>query len=160
MKLRLIYISSAYSKITASELEPVVQRAAQRNLQKGLTGVLLFNGEEFLQCLEGDLKEVSLVYQRILMDRHHHDVHLLQAVPITEHLFSGWGLKYFRVGSAADQDSEPTVYSYLDPRLSRPWSKMGFGVVDMVLEYAKVKKELEKVRPRPFSSLDQVEDAA
>jgi hypothetical protein len=160
MKLRLIYISTAGSSLSMNALKRLVQRAEQRNIERGLTGVLLYNGTEFLQCLEGDFKEVSAVYQRILVDPHHHDVHLLQAVPMSEHLFSGWGLRFFPVGPMASMQVEPTVYSYLDPRLSRPWGKMGFGLVDMVLEYAKVKKELEKVRPKPFSSYDQVEDAA
>lgn len=160
MKLRLIYISTASSSLSMSALERLVQQAEQRNRKRGMTGVLLYNGTEFLQCLEGDFKEVSAVYQQILVDPCHHDVHLLQAVPIHEHLFSGWPLRFFPVGPVANVHVEPTVYSYLDPRLSRPWAKMGQGALDMIFEYAKVKKELEKERPRPFSSYDQVEDAA
>lgn len=160
MKLRLIYISTASSSLSMNALERLVQQAEQRNRECGVTGVLLYNGTEFLQCLEGDFKEVSAVYQQILVDPLHHDVHLLQAVPINEHLFSGWALRFFPLGPVADAQVEPTVYSYLDPRLSRPWAKMGLGALDMILEYAKVKKELEKERPRLFSSYDQVEDAA
>jgi hypothetical protein len=146
MMLRLIYISSSSSMLTATEMDLLVAQADQHNMQCGLTGVLLYSGSEFVQCLEGDLKQVSAVYQSILMDSRHHDVRLVQAMPVGERLFAGWGLFGFRVGAAASANAQPTAYSYLDQRLCRSWSNLGVGAVDMVQEYSRVKNELERMQ--------------
>ena len=55
---RLIYISTAIDTIQESDIDDIVATAQRVNEVQSLTGVLLFNGLNFLQLLEGPQSNV------------------------------------------------------------------------------------------------------
>ena len=63
--LQLIYFSTAQLGLSVQELEKILVSAVANNQRKGVTGLLLFNGLNFLQILEGAPAEVDDLYDKI-----------------------------------------------------------------------------------------------
>ncbi len=74
MLATLIYRSRLHNALDPSQLTELAQQASLRNTELNVTGVLLFDGKEFLQVLEGPVTAVNAVYERIRHDERHADV--------------------------------------------------------------------------------------
>lgn len=70
----LIYRSQLNSSCEPFKLISLVEKAKQRNAGLKITGILLFNGSEFLQILEGAEESVVQLFQKIRADKRHHGV--------------------------------------------------------------------------------------
>jgi hypothetical protein len=93
MLVRLIYASRANDGITHDSLTALLKQSRAKNLDCGVTGVLVFSDGVFLQVLEGGRDSVSKLYNRITQDVGTRDVVLLGYEEIEERRFAGgrWG---------------------------------------------------------------------
>lgn len=55
----VIYISTARSDLSTQDFNDIIETSQQKNSDRGITGVLCFNGTNFMQLLEGDRKMVN-----------------------------------------------------------------------------------------------------
>ena len=92
MLVRLMYASRAARTFGAEELNAVLRQSTSNNPRQGVTGVLCFSGEIFLQVLEGGRSQVSALYNRIAQDPRHRDVVLVSYEEIDERSFAGWAM--------------------------------------------------------------------
>lgn len=94
MYYRILYSSTATDELTANDIIEIVNSAKNYNGTKGITGMLLFIGDNFLQYLEGDEAEVSDLYAKIARDKRHTDCKiLLQGRNGVDHRhFEGWNM--------------------------------------------------------------------
>lgn len=92
--VRLLYLSKATNGLGVSGIEALLMSARRHNIQVGISGLLAFNGEYFLQVLEGGRSEVNRLYQRIASDPRHEELFLLQMDEINERLFADWSMAY------------------------------------------------------------------
>ena len=92
MLVRLMYASRAADSVKPDGLNAILKRSATHNPAAGITGVLCFSGQVFLQVLEGGRSQVSSLYNRITTDPRHHDVVLLSYEEIEERSFAGWAM--------------------------------------------------------------------
>lgn len=68
-----------------------------------ITGVLIFDGQRFVQYIEGPQEHVIALANKIALDtRHTNFTPLHQAQDITQRLFAQWAMAY-----VADDDVEP-----------------------------------------------------
>lgn len=141
---RLIYTSVQQLGFDGQAFELLCEQAAKNNRKQGVTGLLLCNGVEFMQCLEGPKEAVAGVYKKITQDPRHSDIRLLVSEPITELFFNNWSMLGLATKPQAVLSAESIAYTLLDHRLYRPWKSLGVGAADLIYEYAKVKTELEK----------------
>ena len=141
---RLIYTSVQKPGIKRHAFELLCEQAARNNRQMNVGGLLLCNGVEFMQCLEGPKDAVSTIYRTITQDSRHSDIRLLVFEPATELLFTNWSMLGLVTKPQAVLSKESIAYTLLDHRLYRPWRSLGLGAADLIYEYAKVKAELEK----------------
>ena len=89
----LLYRSTATGPISPAQLDSLVARARRRNADSGITGALYFGEGSFLQWLEGDPATVHDLFDAIGRDRRHSGIRILSCGPVTERMFSGWGLR-------------------------------------------------------------------
>lgn len=91
MLIRLLYASRTVDapEQTVSE---ILAAGRDRNLQRGVTGVLVCGGPVFLHVLEGNRRAVSDLYGHIQRDARHTDVELLLLQDIAERGFGAWAL--------------------------------------------------------------------
>ena len=92
MLVRLMYASRANEPVRQDSLQAIMKKSTQNNPDIGVTGVLCFSGEIFLQVLEGGRLQVSALYNRIAQDPRHRDVVLLSYEEIEERSFAGWAM--------------------------------------------------------------------
>jgi hypothetical protein len=92
MLVRLMYASHAAAPVRQDSLQAILKKSTSNNPGVGITGVLCFSGEIFLQVLEGGRSQVSALYNRIAQDPRHRDVVLLSYEEIEERSFAGWAM--------------------------------------------------------------------
>lgn len=90
---RLIYFSTARLGLGPADLENILSCAVAHNLAHGVTGVLLFNGLNFLQVLEGPRCAVEELYERITRDPRHNGLSLIKTQDIEALSYPEWGMK-------------------------------------------------------------------
>ena len=98
MLVRLMYASRATETVRPETLNAILKKSTQNNPVSGITGVLCFSGEVFLQVLEGGRLPVSKLYNRIAQDPRHSDVALLSYEEIEERSFAGWSMGQVNMG--------------------------------------------------------------
>jgi len=142
--LRLIYTSVQVPGFDRLAFEQLCEQASQNNRNLGIEGLLLCNGVEFMQCLEGPKEAVASIYKKIVKDSRHSDIRLLVSEVSNAAMFEKWSMVGLGTKPQSVLSGESIAYTLLDHRLYRPWKSLGLGAADLIYEYAKVKAELEK----------------
>jgi hypothetical protein len=89
MLVRLLYCSRPVDTSPAA-IESILAQSRQHNPTTGITGILCYGGDIFLQAIEGGRMAVSELYGHIQRDPRHKDVALLHYEEISERRFGGW----------------------------------------------------------------------
>lgn len=91
---RVIYASRATTRMSSTALMLMLAACRVRNEADGLTGLLLYSDESFLQVLEGDPEVVEATWERIQRDSRHHELRLLAQEPIRSRSFPDWSMGF------------------------------------------------------------------
>jgi hypothetical protein len=89
MLVRLLYCSRPVDTSPAA-IESILAQSRQHNPTTGITGILCYGGDIFLQAIEGGRMAVSELYGHIQRDPRHKEVALLHYEEISERRFGGW----------------------------------------------------------------------
>jgi len=87
-----LYISTAPT-LPREEVDAILAASARNNPARGITGLLLFNGRNFLQLLEGEDREVSALMEAITADPRHTGVSVLDRRAISSRACPDWAMK-------------------------------------------------------------------
>jgi hypothetical protein len=88
---QLIYRSRKNS-LPPNGIFAIHDQARRNNAARDLTGVLLFNRDHFLQCLEGEAQEVTRTFRTIIDDPRHREVALISVNDVPERCFPDWSM--------------------------------------------------------------------
>jgi hypothetical protein len=95
---RIVYCSKNALKnrgdMLAADLKRILDSAIRHNKAAGITGGLVFSRNHFVQVLEGIQPAVTRAFSRIMVDRRHTEITLIEAKPITERSFAAWSMGY------------------------------------------------------------------
>ncbi|SMC19255.1 Sensors of blue-light using FAD [Andreprevotia lacus DSM 23236] len=92
MLVRLIYASRAQETISNEMVDAILQSARKHNATNGITGVLAYGNDVFLQALEGGREQVNLLYQRLGRDARHTDLTVLDYGEVDARQYAGWSM--------------------------------------------------------------------
>jgi hypothetical protein len=101
----VLYISVADPEVGINEIADLVSHSQSRNSADGITGVMLYNGINFMQLIEGAGPVIDKCYGRIQKDPRHNGVVTLRDGPITVREFPEWAMRY----SLVEQPAELTL---------------------------------------------------
>lgn len=102
---RLVYRSRSSEDVTSNEtLRQLVGTCQESNDRVGITGLLIFSDECFLQVLEGPLQFVNVLYGNIVRDARHREVELLVFEQIGPRYFDQWSMRL------VDLDDLPIIH--------------------------------------------------
>lgn len=90
MLVRLLYASRATKPITPVAHESILEQSRIHNPRLGITGVLCYSDDLFIQVLEGGRDEVCELYNTIVRDERHQNVRILSFEEIRERRFGNW----------------------------------------------------------------------
>jgi hypothetical protein len=95
---QLVYASRPQTPFDGLRLAALMYRARDHNAQAGISGVLLYSGEMFVQCLEGDREAVEALMRKIEADPRHGDIVRLYACEVDcERHFRNWSMGCARI---------------------------------------------------------------
>ncbi|MDD1621469.1 MAG: BLUF domain-containing protein [Methylococcaceae bacterium] len=98
--IRLVYMSQAVKPFSTDELMRLLRQCRQGNSVQGITGVLLYFNECFVQVLEGKEEQVNKAFQKIRRDPRHRNVTKLERTYITERQFPDWSMGFEEVDAS------------------------------------------------------------
>lgn len=114
--VRLVYTSTITKGITDSDIKNILDVARKNNSLVDVTGLLLFNRNYFLQCLEGSRAQVNKIYHQILNDLRHENILLLDYSEVAEREFSDWSMGYIpEMNSTMPVNLKYSTSSKFDP---------------------------------------------
>jgi hypothetical protein len=90
--VRLIYASESAGPIKLDTVAGILSKAIVNNTRLGITGFLCFGDGYFLQVLEGDAPRVNDRFSKIIRDRRHRKVELLEFRRVRDRQFSCWAM--------------------------------------------------------------------
>lgn len=102
--IRLLYISSATKPMNEDELLGLLQECRKSNSKEGITGMMLYCGDSFIQVLEGNADEVDSLFKVIKKDSRHTNVTVLERKQISERKFADWSMGFKSLSESDLQD--------------------------------------------------------
>lgn len=94
--VQLIYVSELVNN-DESLIPAILATSLRRNLEDGITGMLLYANGNFLQVLEGERAAVEATYARICQDPRHSNAVKLVEEPVKERHFAQWSMGFRRL---------------------------------------------------------------
>ena len=94
MPLALVYTSVANKALSASALDDILEVSRRNNAQCGITGVLLYGEQTFVQVLEGEPSAVNETLVRIEADERHSGLLTLCKKSTNARSFGDWSMGY------------------------------------------------------------------
>lgn len=88
---RLVYYSQRNPSMSLN-MEELLSVCKRNNSAMNVTGILHYNGNYFLQVLEGGRAEVSAIYHRIAADPRHVNIILMSCSDVRERIFPTWSM--------------------------------------------------------------------
>jgi len=102
----LAYVSRAVHLMDEPALDTLLRSARHRNQELGVTGMLLYRSQSFVQVLEGPEQNVCEVFARIREDQRHFRVRTLLERPTATRKFPNWSMGFRRL----DGNNAPDGY--------------------------------------------------
>ncbi|KNZ32652.1 MAG: hypothetical protein AD742_10545 [Methylibium sp. NZG] len=136
MQVRILYASRAVGPQTTTVTSAILATAQAFNRQHGISGVLCQGQGLYLQVLEGERSAVHALYARIVADRRHKDVEMLQLEEITERCYPEWSM------ALVDLSEEDAMVQMKHPEFD-PYSAPGVLVMALVEEWVAAGRRIE-----------------
>lgn len=130
MLVRLLYASRAKRPPTAEDIEAIVAQARAHNPALGLTGILCWAGDVFLQVIEGGRQPVNQMFRQIAADPRHTEVILLDYEQITERRFAPWTMGQVNLSKV----NPSVLLKYCEKPMPDPHSLCGRAALALMAE--------------------------
>ncbi|SDF20905.1 Sensors of blue-light using FAD [Pricia antarctica] len=97
MIYELTYESVAKKGLLAADVHAILETSRARNVERGITGCLVYYNRRFIQILEGNQQTLQECYQKIQKDSRHRQVRIIAENAVEKRTFSEWGMAYFPI---------------------------------------------------------------
>ena len=137
MLVRLLYASRPAAPLTTAVVDVILAQSRAHNARLGITGILCYNRETFLQVLEGGRDEVCELYNTIVRDDRHAQVRILSFEEISERRFGHWTMGHVDVSTV----NPSLLLKYAELPLLNPFNcsgKASLALLDELLATAAV----------------------
>ena len=110
-----IYVSVATELLKLTDLSEILTRARESNTKLGISGLLIFHENTFVQVLEGPRAGIESLLKKIELDPRHKNMKILLQKEIEEKEFDQWAMGFF---NSALLTSRPVGFVDLSTELS------------------------------------------
>ena len=98
MLVRCLYASRAIAPIGEPLVGEILEEARRNNPRYGITGLLCYSGDVFIQVLEGGRDGVCELFNAIVRDQRHGSVRMLLFEEVTSRRFGDWTMGRANIG--------------------------------------------------------------
>jgi hypothetical protein len=165
--IQISYLSRISEPMSAEQLLELLLQCQTNNVAEGITGMLLYGNETFLQAIEGEEQAVDDLMARISKDPRHSNIQVLHRKTIKNRQYADWSMGFERVTDeglgeiegltdfgATDftfdylVDNQPVVASLMDHYREPHWNPLlgELDAKDKVIEH--LKSSLSSLRGR------------
>ena len=137
MLVRLLYASRPVAPLTTAVVDSILAQSRAHNPRLGITGVLCYSQDLFLQVLEGSRDAVCELYNTIVRDERHYHVRILSYEEIAERRFGNWTMGHVDVTTV----NPSLLLKYAELPVLNPFScsgKASLALLDELLATAAV----------------------
>jgi hypothetical protein len=92
MLVRCLYASRARQPLTPAVVDAILEQSRRNNPARGITGLLCYVDEVFVQVLEGGRDAVNELFAAIVRDDRHAGLRLLAYEEIGQRRFGHWSM--------------------------------------------------------------------
>ncbi|QRX84340.1 BLUF domain-containing protein [Glaciimonas sp. PAMC28666] len=132
MLVRLIYASTASELVNHEMIEKILEVSRKNNPINGITGVLCYGDNIFVQALEGGREQINSLYGRLQQDARHTKLILLDYSEIEARQYSGWTMSKIRL----DRINLSLLLKYSATPKLNPYAVSGNTTVALLEELA------------------------
>jgi hypothetical protein len=104
--IQVSYLSRATAPLSPEQLLSLLLQSRRNNAARGITGMLLYGNETFLQVIEGEDAAVDALVERIGADTRHSGVKILSRKAVSRRSYSDWSMSFERVTPQALEEVE------------------------------------------------------
>lgn len=90
----MTYASRANPNVSATDFNEILQQARINNAANGITGMLTFNKDYFLQTVEGPRAQINRLLYSLIADDRHHDLQIIETRELKHREWSKWSMNY------------------------------------------------------------------
>jgi hypothetical protein len=130
MLVRCLYASHAVGKVSAETVDAILEQSRRNNPKAGITGMLCFTDDIFIQVIEGGRDAVCELFNAIVRDERHTGVRLLLFEEIAERNFGVWTMG--KVDFA--RTNQALLLKYFEKAQLDPFSSPGHATLSLLTE--------------------------
>lgn len=97
-----LYISTAPS-LSREDVDNILASSQRNNSMIGVTGLLLYNGRNFLQLLEGEESELVSLMMKITHDPRHTGISMVDRRLVRERVCPDWAMRRVMIAENVDR---------------------------------------------------------
>ena len=121
MLVRLLYASRPALPLNASIIDSIMEQSRKNNPARGITGLLCYGDDLFMQVLEGGRDEVCELYNSIVRDERHQNVRVLSYEEIPERRFGSWTMGQVNIAKV----NPSLLLKYAEKAVLNPFTSSG-----------------------------------
>jgi hypothetical protein len=107
-------MSTASKPMAYDGLSSLLSEARLQNQRRGITGMLLYQQDTFMQMLEGEEDNVRSLYAKLLQDKRHKALHIVHEGHTDRRVFDDWSMGFVNMDKAGEY---PEYQQYIDSQL-------------------------------------------
>ena len=100
-----LYISTAPS-LSREEVDAILASSQRNNAVRDVTGLLLYNGRNFLQLLEGEESELVSLMVRISHDPRHTGISMIDRKTVEQRACPDWAMRRVMIAESIEKRRE------------------------------------------------------
>lgn len=130
MLVRCLYASRAAAPLVAPVVDSILEQSRKNNPRQGITGMLCFFDDIFVQVLEGGRDEVCELFNAIVRDDRHRNVRMLTYEEISERRFGSWTMGQVNIATV----NPSLLLKYSEKAVLNPFSCSGHATMALLDE--------------------------
>ncbi len=131
--IRITYLSQATPNFASIDLIHLLEQCHLNNPKRGLTGLLIFGNDTFLQTIEGEEKIVDALIEKITKDKRHIKFQILSRQSIENRQYSDWAMGFEKLTEQTIAEV-PKLKNFILADFNPEYLSSNVSVVESLLE--------------------------
>jgi len=130
MLVRCLYASRAAAPLVSSVVDSILEQSRKNNPRQGITGMLCFVDDIFIQVIEGGRDEVCELFNAIVRDDRNLNVRILIYEEISERKFGSWTMGQVNIAKV----NPALLLKYSEKAVLNPFACSGHATMALLDE--------------------------
>ena len=131
--IRVTYLSQATPNFASIDLVYLLEQCHLNNPKRGLTGLLIFGNNTFLQTIEGEKNTVEELIEKISKDKRHTKFQVLSKQSIEKRQYSDWAMGFEKL-TAQTIAEVPQLQNFMLSDFNPEYLSSNVSVIESLLE--------------------------